>query len=122
MSPVCSGTSRRRSASSSRPSAAIRCSAPARGAGYLGSDGGQELVRRAVEKVTRGHTLLVFPEGTREPEGKLLLFKSGFASIARRAHAPVQLLRITTDSDMLTKGRPILRLPRVPTHVTITVG
>ena len=44
------------------------------------------------------------------------------ASIARRAHAPVQLIRITTNSDMLTKGRPILRLPLVPTRVTVTVG
>jgi len=96
--------------------------AGARRAGYLGSDGGQELVRRAVEKVTHGHTLLVFPEGTREVSGQLLPFKPGFASIARRARAPVQLIRITTDSDMLTKGRPILRLPRVPTRVTVTVG
>lgn len=96
--------------------------AGARRAGYLGSDGGQELVRRAVEKVARGQTLLVFPEGTREPAGRLLPFKPGFASIARRAHAPVQLLRITTNSEMLTKGRPILWLPQVPTRVTITVG
>jgi len=96
--------------------------AGARRAGYLGSDGGQELVRRAVEKVARGQTLLVFPEGTREPAGELLPFKPGFASIARRAHVPVQLIRITTNSNMLTKGRPILRLPVVPTRVTITVG
>lgn len=96
--------------------------AGARRAGYLGSDGRQQLVRRAVEKVAGGQTLLVFPEGTRATEGQVLPFKPGFASIARRAHAPVQLLRITTDSDMLTKGRPILRLPRVPARVTITVG
>ena len=31
-------------------------------------------------------------------------------------------MRIATDSDVLTKGRPILRLPRFPAHVTITVG
>jgi len=96
--------------------------AGARRAGYLASDGGQELVRRAVEKVGRGHTLLVFPEGTRSPGGGLSPFKPGFAAIARRAHAPVQLIRIATNSDMLTKGRPILRLPIVPTRVTITVG
>lgn len=96
--------------------------AGARRAGYLGSDGGQELVRRAVEKVAHGHTLLVFPEGTRTTDGQVRPFKPGFAAIARRAHAPVQLLRITTNSDMLTKGRPILRLPRVPVQVTITVG
>lgn len=96
--------------------------AGARRAGYLGSDGGQELVRRAVEKVARGHTLLVFPEGTRGLSGQLQPFKPGFASIARRAHAPVQLLRIATNSDMLTKGRPIWRLPHVPTRVTVTVG
>jgi 1-acyl-sn-glycerol-3-phosphate acyltransferase len=94
----------------------------ARRAGYLGNDAGHEMVRRAVEQVARGQRLLIFPEGTRGPGGRTLPFKPGFALIARRAHAPIQSLRITTDSDLLTKGRPILRLPRFPAHITVTAG
>jgi 1-acyl-sn-glycerol-3-phosphate acyltransferase len=96
--------------------------AGARRAGYLSSDGGHHLIRHAVAKVARGQKLVVFPEGTRAPGRALLPFKPGFALIAREAGAPIQLLRIATDSELLAKGRPILKLPRFPAHVTITVG
>ncbi len=97
--------------------------AAARRAGYLGSDGGHELVRAAAAKVAAGHTLVVFPEGTRTPPGAALLpFKPGFVLIARRARAPIQLVRITTDSDVLTKGRVWWWLPKFPAHVEVTAG
>ena len=97
--------------------------AAARRAGYLGSDGGHDLVRTAAAKVAAGHVLVVFPEGTRTPPGGALLpFKPGFVLIARRAGAPIQLVRITTDSDLLTKGCTWWRLPRFPAHVTVTAG
>jgi 1-acyl-sn-glycerol-3-phosphate acyltransferase len=97
--------------------------AAARRAGYLGSDGGHDLVRRAADKVAAGHTLIVFPEGTRTPPGTTLLpFKPGFVLIARRARVPIQLVRITTDSDLLTKGCRWWLLPRFPAHVTVAAG
>jgi 1-acyl-sn-glycerol-3-phosphate acyltransferase len=97
--------------------------AAARRAGYLGSDGGHDLVRGAADKVAAGQTLVVFPEGTRKPPGGAPLpFKPGFVLIARRAHVPIQLVRITTDSDVLTKGRAWWRLPRFPAHVEVTIG
>ena len=97
--------------------------AAARRAGYLGSDGGHELVRDAADKVAAGHTLVVFPEGTRTPPGAALLhFKPGFVLIAQRAQVPIQLVRVTTDSDVLTKGRPWWRLPRFTAHVEVTAG
>ena len=97
--------------------------AAARRAGYIGSDGGHELIRGAAAKVAAGHTLVVFPEGTRTPRGEALLpFKPGFVLIARRAGAPIQLIRITTDSDVLTKGSVWWRLPRFPAHIRIVLG
>ena len=97
--------------------------AAARRAGYIGSDGGHELVRGAAEKVAAGHTLIVFPEGTRTPLGETLLpFKPGFVLIARRALAPIQLVRITTDSDVLTKGSAWWRRPKFPAHIEISAG
>lgn len=96
--------------------------AAARRAGYLGGDGGHDLIRAAAAKVAAGDKLVVFPEGTRAPGGALLPFKPGFVLIARRAGAPIQLVRITTDSDLLAKGAGILRLPRFPAHVTVSLG
>lgn len=97
--------------------------AAARRAGYLGSDGGHELVRRAARQVAAGHALIVFPEGTRTPPGgPPLPFKPGFVLIARRARVPIQLVRITTDSDVLTKGCHWWRLPRFPARVEVTAG
>ena len=97
--------------------------AAARRAGYLGSDGGHEVVRRAAASIAAGQTLIVFPEGTRTPPGQTLLpFKPGFVLIARRAGAPIQLVRITTDSDLLTKGCTWWRLPRFPARVEVTAG
>lgn len=97
--------------------------AAARRAGYLGNDGGHELVREAAARVAAGSTLVIFPEGTRTPPGEALLpFKSGFVLIARRARVPIQLVLIATDSDVLTKGRAWWRLPRFPAHVEVTAG
>ena len=97
--------------------------AAARRAGYLGNDGGTDLVRGAARKVAAGQMLVVFPEGTRRSRGEALLpFKPGFVLIARRARAPIQLVRIMTDSDVLTKGRAWWRLPRFPAHIEVNVG
>jgi len=96
--------------------------AAARRAGYLGGDGGHDLVRQAGEKVAAGGKLVIFPEGTRAPGGSLLPFKPGFVLIARRAHAPIQLVRITTDCNVLTKGRNPWLMPSFPAHVVVSVG
>lgn len=56
--------------------------AAARRAGYLAGDGGPDMVRAAADKVAAGHTLVVFPEGTRTPPGTdLLPLKSGLSLI-----------------------------------------
>jgi len=97
--------------------------AAARRAGYLASDGGHELVRSAAAKVAAGNQLVIFPEGTRTETGKSVLpFKPGFVLIARRARKPIQLVRISTDSDLLTKETPWWRLPRYPARVEVCAG
>jgi hypothetical protein len=59
----------------------------------------------------------------RPPPGRgLLPFKPGFVLIARRARVPIQLVHITTDSDVLTKGGRWWRLPRFPAQVKVTAG
>lgn len=97
--------------------------AAARRAGYIGGDGGHEVVRLAAEKVAAGHTLVIFPEGTRTRPGESVgSCKPGFVLMARRAAAPIQLVRLTWDSNVLVKGRAWWRLPRLPAHIDVTLG
>jgi 1-acyl-sn-glycerol-3-phosphate acyltransferase len=97
--------------------------AAARRAGYLASDGGVDLVRAAAEKVALGCTLVIFPEGTRSPnEMELLPLKPGFALIAKRAGVPIQLVRITCNSDILSKRHTWWKVPDLPITVVVAVG
>jgi 1-acyl-sn-glycerol-3-phosphate acyltransferase len=96
--------------------------ATAHRAGYLTSDSGRHLIRTATEKLAAGRTLLVFPEGTRTRHGRLNPFKPGFVAMARKAGVPIQLVRIHCDSELLTKQRPWWLIPRLPAHVTVSLG
>jgi hypothetical protein len=42
--------------------------------------------------------------------------------MARMAQAPIQLVRITCDSALLTKARAWWFVPRLPATVTVTLG
>jgi 1-acyl-sn-glycerol-3-phosphate acyltransferase len=96
--------------------------ATARCAGYLASNHARLLLRTAAAKIAAGHTLLVFPEGTRTRAGALNPLKPGFVVMARMAQAPIQLVRITCDSALLTKARAWWFVPRLPATVTVTLG
>jgi len=97
--------------------------AAARRAGYLSSDGGHDLVRDAATKVAAGHTLVIFPEGTRTPAGTgLLPLKPGFVLMAQRAGVPIQLVRIVYSAPILGKGMAWWKPPPVGPYVEVTVG
>ena len=62
-----------------------------------------DVIDQTVEACRNGGTLLIFPEGTREKEGKLLQPKSGLFVIAAQAAVdvvPVRLLYDTPDGRM----------------------
>lgn len=94
----------------------------ARLAGYLANDGGLDLIRAAAARAAGGATVIVFPEGTRSRGRSLNPLKAGFAFIAQRSGAPIQSVRITCDTDILTKAQVWWKLPRLPAHVTIALG
>jgi len=97
--------------------------AAARRAGYLASDGGHDTIRRIGEKIAAGHTVIIFPEGTRTPPGTALLpFKPGFVLMARRGSAPLQLVRIVCSRPVLGKGRAWWKLPPLPARADVTIG
>ena len=55
-------------------------------------------IEQTVEKCRNGETLLIFPEGTREKDGKLLPPKSGLFVIAAGAGVDVVPCRILYDT------------------------
>ena len=57
-----------------------------------------DVINQTVEACRNGGTLLIFPEGTREKEGKLLQPKSGLFVIAAKAAVDVVPVRILYDT------------------------
>lgn len=74
---------------------------------------------KAVERLGQGFDVLVFPEGTRSPPGRLLRFHRGGFEIACRAKVPLVALVLRCVPHALTKGLPFWRNPDVPAVLTI---
>jgi 1-acyl-sn-glycerol-3-phosphate acyltransferase len=92
-------------------------------AGYVAGESGVDLIRNVAGKVAAGRSLLVFPEGTRTETGiRLGPLKPGYALIAERARAAVQLVVIRASSDLVPRGRPWWWPPSVlPVRVELTL-
>jgi 1-acyl-sn-glycerol-3-phosphate acyltransferase len=94
----------------------------ARLAGYIRNDSPRGMVRQAASELQAGHSLLVFPEGTRTRSRPVNQFKGGFALIAKRASAPVQTVFIETDNPFLGKGWPAFKRPAFPLVYRVRLG
>ncbi len=91
--------------------------------GYVAGDAGVDGIRAAASCVAAGRSLLVFPEGTRTVPGATLnKLHPGFALIARRAGADVQLIHINASPLMARKGHPWWKLPPLPGRFEFTLG
>jgi long-chain acyl-CoA synthetase len=55
--------------------------------------------------VDAGYSILIFPEGTRSPDGRLQPFKSGIGLLARELGVPVLPVRLEGLHAILPKGR-----------------
>ncbi len=99
--------------------------------GKLAADGGVhpvdrgaadvEAFRLATRILEAGHVLLVFPEGTRSPDGALQEAKDGVALLAQRSGAQIVPVGINNSDGVWKKGQPIpLPIPR--RTVTMRVG
>lgn len=92
-------------------------------AGYSSGDAGVDTVRTVAAKVAAGRSLLIFPEGTRTEVGRTLgPLKAGFALVAARAGAPVQLVIIRVTEGLVARGRPWWRYPdTLPAWISATL-
>jgi 1-acyl-sn-glycerol-3-phosphate acyltransferase len=59
---------------------------------------------QAAEKVKSGVSVVIFPEGTRSPSGKLQPFKKGVFLIALKSQAPILPIAIRGTSRIMLKG------------------
>jgi 1-acyl-sn-glycerol-3-phosphate acyltransferase len=78
----------------------------------------QHAVDAAAASVARGHSFLVFPEGTRSRTGDLLPFKKGGFIMAIKAQVPLVPVAILGGTAAMNKGSRLIR----PVHVDVRVG
>ncbi len=75
-------------------------------------------IKETLRRLKRQEMVLMFPEGTRTPNGDLQDFKPGFLALVRRSKVPV--IPVAIDGAFASWPRD-RRLPR-PAKVTVTVG
>jgi 1-acyl-sn-glycerol-3-phosphate acyltransferase len=66
-------------------------------------------------EVARGHSLLVFPEGTRTLTGRVGPFRGGVLRIAHELELPIVPVAVTGMFEVLRKGEPYIRPGRTVT-------
>ena len=88
----------------------------ARLAGYVPNATSHGLVRRSVQALDEGGQVVIFPEGTRTRTQPMASMTGAFATIAKRANVPIEMITIDCDSRFLSKGWPLWRVPAFPIH------
>lgn len=91
-------------------------------ASYIPNSEGEELIEGCAASLRRGHSLLVFPEGTRTVPGKPMRMQRGAAHIALAADVEVLPVTVTCEPSTLFKGNPWYRVPERRFHMKVVVG
>lgn len=94
-----------------------------RRAGYIPIDrsGGRAAVlslKKAAQRIKEGTSIVVFPEGTRSPDGRLQPFKAGGMQLAIQAGCPIVPVAISGSHEVLPKGSLTLK----PGLITVAIG
>lgn len=78
----------------------------------------RESLERAARRIAAGTSVVVFPEGTRSPDGRIGLFKRGSFRLAIEAGVPVVPVSIVGVKAIVPRGLPSVRpgLVRVVIH------
>ncbi|MDQ8186364.1 lysophospholipid acyltransferase family protein [Pelagicoccus sp. SDUM812002] len=87
---------------------------------HIPNVGGPDMVRLACEVLARGEDLIIFPEGTRCTKADLSKFKSGFALIAKRSKAAINVMWMESPDDFMTREAPFWKVPQLTAEVDIS--
>ena len=84
-------------------------------------DGGQDVsaLKRVLRALKDQKGLILFPEGTRSPDGKLQAPKAGVGFIVCKSQVPVVPVRIFGSFEAFGRG---VKIPRFGTSVTVVFG
>lgn len=74
-------------------------------------------VDRAISLIRKGHSFLVYPEGTRSPDGRLRAFKGGVFFMAIEAGAPIIPISVSGARNIMRKGEFALH----PGEISLTI-
>lgn len=93
----------------------------ARGTGYIPSDRGRAVVDACAERLRRGRSLLLFPEGTRSPVHGLGPFRRGAARVALATGLDLVPVVITCEPPTLKRGQRWWEVPDRRFDLTLRV-
>ena len=94
---------------------------PVRLAGYI-SNGADDFIEQASNKIKSGENVLIFPEGTRNSYDTQLDFKRGAANIAVISDCPVIPVVIIAKPRTVQKGESWYQLPPQKSHIRIRIN
>ncbi|MCZ4058747.1 lysophospholipid acyltransferase family protein [Pantoea sp. LMR881] len=93
-----------------------------RAADYLINSEADTLLPDSQQRLARGETILIFPEGTRTRYGESLKLQRGAANIAVRAGCDLRVIHITCTQRMLDKQSRWYQIPPVKPLFTVRVA
>jgi len=81
-----------------------------KGCGYISIDrknreSAFRSIEEAAEKIKNGVSVMIFPEGTRSMDGRLLPFKKGGFVLAEKSRVPIAPMAITGSLPIMPKNR-----------------
>lgn len=74
-------------------------------------------IREGTEILRKGHSLVIFPEGTRSKGGEMKEFKSGSFRLAKDAEVPIVPICIKGTSNVFEKNGRLIK----PAHIKVTI-
>ncbi|RMF37291.1 MAG: 1-acyl-sn-glycerol-3-phosphate acyltransferase [Planctomycetota bacterium] len=80
--------------------------------------GGLGGLKETMRRLRAGRKVLLFPEGTRTPTGRMLPLKPGFLVLARKCSVPLIPMAIVGAYDALPRGTWVLR----PVPIRVVIG
>lgn len=92
-----------------------------RRSGLIANSAGLEVLARVEQEIKRHHSLIIFPEGTRSPQGGLNPFSRGAARLALQTGLPVVPIQIACDPPLLAKGKSWRDTPPYKVSYSLTI-